>query len=95
MLKDPSLAALVNGGGWVVANGHLRIALPLVDGTIAVYGARSATEWYFDLDVSATQRMARLGTVELSPSERVKGLVDAALNILAAVEARSTAIAAE
>jgi hypothetical protein len=45
MLKDPSLPALVAGGGKVVSNGHLSAALPLVDGTVAVYGATPSIEW--------------------------------------------------
>lgn len=104
MLKDPSLPALVAGGGKVVSNGHLSAALPLVDGTVAVYGATPSIEWQFTREAPAN-RKACLSVVEwdaISDANRVKGHVDAALNILAAidrraaqVEARPTAIAAE
>ena len=45
--KDPTLPALVRGGGEVRANGRLCIELPLTDGSTVGYSARPVTEWRF------------------------------------------------
>ena len=89
MLKDSSLAALVNGAGWVIANGSLKVALPLVDGTVAVYVADPRTEWRFSYDAQASKREMRVDDVVLTPADRVKAHIDCALNVLADIERKA------
>ena len=94
MLKDTTLAAPIPGSARVMANGHLSVVLPLVDGTVATYAATPVTSWYFTRE---TPSSAREGAWR--HCRRCEGVVafrtrqahlDAALNILAAIERRVT-----
>jgi len=90
MLKDPELPPLVKGAGRVTANGKLRVLLPLVDRTVAVYSAVPRTEWRFHLETRFARPKAAPAP---SPSELIKRSVDEVLTVLADIE--RCALAAE
>lgn len=91
MLKDLSLPAPVNGGGTVLANGSLKVALPLVDGTTVVYGAAPVTEWYFHREAQAPRRSGHTTVKPLTPAALIQRGVDMALSGLVEVERRARA----
>jgi hypothetical protein len=91
MRKDPTLAPLVDGGGKVLANGSLKVALPLVDGTTVVYGAAPVTEWYFHREAKAPRRNGHTTVKPLTPAALIQRGVDMALSGLVEVERRARA----
>jgi hypothetical protein len=91
MLKEPSLPAPVNGGGKVLANGSLKVAVPLVDGTTAIYGAVPVTEWYFHREAQAPRRNGHATVKPLTPAALIQRGVEMALSGLVEVERRARA----
>ena len=88
--KDPTLPALVNGGGQVRANGKLCIELPLTDGSTVVYSARPVIEWRFALEPGGLKHRVNgdgaAAPTEASPSDRARQALDVLLNVLADAE---------
>ena len=78
--KDPTLSAYA-GGGRVVANGLLKVELPLVDGTMITFSARPAVEWRFIQEPGLKNAPAKL-----SPSDRAKQALNVLLNVLVDAE---------
>jgi hypothetical protein len=101
--KNPALAALVPGGGKIVANGALRAVMPTVDGGQVVYLVVPRIEWASHLEALSARVMAHLNggaTPAVTPGEIVKTAIDTAFGALSDLErfaarVTATAIAAE
>jgi hypothetical protein len=71
--KNPSLPALVKGGGRVIANGKLLVELARTDGSIVTLSAIPTTAWNF-VEVEGAKHPA--APAEASPTDRVKAAFD-------------------
>jgi hypothetical protein len=91
MAKDPSLAAPISAAGRILANGALKVALPLVDGATAVYSVTGRTEWCFRLEALRGPNAHHNGATAVTPGARVKHAIDLALGELADIEKRARA----
>jgi hypothetical protein len=84
-VKDPTLPALVPGGGEVKANGRLLIELPRVDGLVVTYSAHPVTEWRFSPE-PGLKHCGNGKAAEASPSNRAHRALDVLLNVMADAE---------
>ena len=83
--KDPTLPALIPGGGEVKANGKLRIELPRVDGLVVTYVAHPITEWRFSPE-PGLKYCGNGKAAEASSSDRAKQALDVLLGVLSDAE---------
>jgi hypothetical protein len=81
-VKNPTLPALVPGGGEVKANGRLLIELPRVDGTTVALTAVPRVEWCFTSE-SAKHHGALKETTQ---GDRAHYALDVLLNVMADAE---------
>ena len=84
--KDPTLPALVPGGGQIRANGKLCVELERVDGSTVAYSFRPITEWRLTQEPCGLKPHGNGESVETSPSQRVHQALDIVLSALADAE---------
>lgn len=91
MARNPRLPALIAGRGVAVANGHLRVVYPAVDGSTITY--KVWTEVVHRFVREPTRSPAKIAAVQpaATPGDQAKHHVDALLDLVCGLESRARA----
>jgi hypothetical protein len=86
------LPALVPGAGEILANGHLRVAFPAVDGSTIVYGVTTEVIYRFHREPLCEPAKA-VAAPPVTEAYQAKHHVDALLRLLADLDGRVARVA--
>ena len=77
---------LVPGAGKVIANGKLKVELTTIDGETVAYIAKPVMTWRYELDTTVHPKVVNR---VVTPADRVKRALDAALDEIVSLEKRA------
>ena len=91
MARNPRLPALIAGRGVAVANGHLRVVYPAVDGSTITYKVWTEVVHWPRSRADALACEDRRSAARGDPGDQAKHHVDALLDLLCGLESRARA----